>query len=109
RLPQRLPQAVRLRARRCRLRRRPRSARSPAGRMTAEPPWLEDFLAAERLPSGYRDTIERVVRPLAERIAASPHPITVGICGTQASGKSTLVAALSRLLESMGLRTALLS
>ena len=77
--------------------------------MTAAPSWLADFLAAEQLPASYADTVDRVVLPLAEQVARARHPLIVGVCGTQASGKSTLVAALGGLLEAKGLRTALLS
>lgn len=75
--------------------------------------WIDDFLRTERLPEGYRALIERVHVPLAERIAARARAKgslqVVGICGTQASGKSTLVASLARLLGAQGLRVAVLS
>ena len=76
-------------------------------------PWIDDFLRAERLPPGYRALIERVHVPLAARIAGLARArgalIVIGICGTQASGKSTLSASLARLLEEQGLPSAVLS
>jgi D-glycerate 3-kinase len=76
-------------------------------------PWIGDFLRAERLPASYRELIGRVHVPLAGRIAARARAkgalYVVGICGTQASGKSTLAASLARLLEEQGLATAVLS
>ncbi len=79
-------------------------------------PWLERFLSAERLPAEYRQTIERIHRPLAAQIAARAAPVnsaggclTVGICGPQGSGKSTMTAALRALLEAQGMSVAVLS
>lgn len=74
-------------------------------------PWLDEFLARERLPAAYGRTVRSVAAPLAERIAAAARPggIVVGLCGPQASGKSTLTAVLGRLLAARGLRTAALS
>lgn len=73
--------------------------------------WLAQFMAQERLPSSYAQVVRDVAAPLADRIAASVRPggIVVGVCGPQASGKSTLTAVLSRLLESRGLKTAAIS
>lgn len=73
--------------------------------------WLKDFLARERLPASYAETVATVAVPLAGRIAASVRPggIVVGLCGPQASGKSTLTAVMARLLEDQGLRVAVLS
>jgi D-glycerate 3-kinase len=71
------------------------------------------FLQAERLPEGYRALIERVHQPLAVRIAARARAkgslLVIGLCGTQASGKSTLVASVAMLLRASGLQVALLS
>ena len=76
-------------------------------------PWIDDFLRAERLSPSYRELIERVHVPLAARIAARARArgslLVIGICGTQASGKSTLSASLARLLEEQGVSTAVLS
>ncbi len=74
--------------------------------------WMADFLAAERLPASYARTIEAVAVPLAQRIeteAARSGGVVVGVCGPQASGKSTLTAVVKRLLEAGGLRVALFS
>ena len=79
--------------------------------MRSPDPWLDEFLARERLPATYAQTVQSVAAPLAERIAAAARPggIVVGLCGPQASGKSTLTAVLGRLLEARGLRVAALS
>lgn len=71
--------------------------------------WLPAFLDAEKLPANYAHTVETVAIPLADRILAAGTPATIGVCGTQASGKSTLVAVLARLLEREGLHVAILS
>lgn len=69
-------------------------------------PWLQDFLARERLPDAYADEITRVHAPLADDIAvrARAQPgLLVGVCAPQASGKSTLCASLEHLLAQRGL------
>ena len=73
--------------------------------------WLAEFIEAERLPAAYAGVVASVAEPLAERLArkAAPGGLTVGICGAQASGKSTLTAVLRRLLEKRGLKVAALS
>lgn len=76
--------------------------------------WIDSFLASEKLPEEYRQTIEHVHLPLAGRIAARAAAmqgkmLTVGLCGPQGSGKSTMVVSLQRLLESRGLSVAVLS
>lgn len=75
--------------------------------------WLSEFMVAEGLPAAFADTARTVCDPLAERIASAargrPPGFTVGICGTQASGKSTLTAVTRRMLEARGLRVAALS
>jgi D-glycerate 3-kinase len=73
--------------------------------------WLAEFIEAERLPAGYAEVVARVAEPLAERLAGETRPggLVVGVCGAQASGKSTLTAVLRRLLEQRGLKTAVLS
>ncbi|MFC3076712.1 kinase [Phenylobacterium terrae] len=57
--------------------------------------------------------VERLHRPLAEKIAAEARAAgrcwIVGVCGTQASGKSTLCAVVARLLEAQGLKAAVIS
>ena len=76
--------------------------------------WIDGFLHAERLPHSYRALIERVHVPLAVRIAGRARAqhaplLAIGICGTQASGKSTLCASLAKLLSEQGLPAAVLS
>jgi D-glycerate 3-kinase len=73
--------------------------------------WLNAFMAREHLPPAFADTARTVCEPLAARIAdaARGSGFTVGICGTQASGKSTLTAVTARLLETRGLSVAVLS
>lgn len=72
--------------------------------------WVRDFLALHQLPETYRTTLEAVVFPLARRLAEeteqAPGTLVVGICGPQASGKSTLTAALSIALQDMGVSCA---
>jgi D-glycerate 3-kinase len=84
------------------------------GRVSAEDrldDWLDGFMAREHLPPAFAETARAVCEPLAARIAeAARGPgFTVGICGTQASGKSTLTAVLARLLQDRGLTVAVLS
>lgn len=75
--------------------------------------WLEAFRSAEALPERFDEMVERLHRPLAERIAAEARAAgrcwIVGVCGTQASGKSTLCAVVARLLAGQGLRAAVIS
>jgi D-glycerate 3-kinase len=65
------------------------------------------------LPDRYRELILRVHVPLADRVAArvAAHSglTIIGVCGTQASGKSTLCASLSALLLERGVRVVALS
>lgn len=69
--------------------------------------WLADFMAAEELPEDFRATFEWVCRPLADRAGrlrqVRRRTATVGLCGAQGSGKSTIAAATARLLEARGL------
>jgi D-glycerate 3-kinase len=75
--------------------------------------WLAAFRSAEALPEQFDEMVERLHRPLVERIAAEARAAgrcwIVGVCGTQASGKSTLCAVVARLLEEEGLRAAVIS
>lgn len=77
------------------------------------PAWIDAFLAEQALPASYLATVEGVVLPLAERVAAEargrPSSFVLGLCGPQASGKSTMTLALARALESQGLSCAWLS
>nr|WP_300579232.1 kinase [Phenylobacterium sp.] len=57
--------------------------------------------------------MDEVAGPLAARFATETQgrrtPLVVGLCGPQASGKSTLAAAVAGLLEAQGLTVAVLS
>ncbi|MEY4760719.1 MAG: hypothetical protein RLZZ200_575 [Pseudomonadota bacterium] len=75
--------------------------------------WIDDFLSKERLPPRFRTLIGAVHAPIAQRIGtvARAHQggMTVGLCGSQGSGKSTMGAVLKALLDAQGLPTAVLS
>lgn len=73
--------------------------------------WLTDFIGAEDLPPDFALTALEICSPLAERIAAEADGpgFVVGICGAQASGKSTLTAVLRAMLQDHGLTVAVLS
>lgn len=75
--------------------------------------WLGAFRRAEALPEGFERQVEMLHRPLADRIAeaarAAGRCLVVGVCGTQASGKSTLCAVVAHLLAEAGLKAAVLS
>jgi len=67
-------------------------------------------LSALRVPAELRDNLESFYMPLAvwlERAhTANKHPLVVGVCGGQGSGKSTLCSLLCELLQSaFALRT----
>lgn len=75
---------------------------------------VETFIAHEKLPADYLQTVELWFLPLAEavlrRVSTSTETLVVGISGSQGSGKSTLAALLVLLLkEMMGLRAINLS
>lgn len=74
---------------------------------------LDALMATEQLPAGFRHIIESVCKPLVERITAhwrvSQSCLTVGLCGMQGSGKSTIARVLHLLLEAEGLTVATLS
>ena len=75
--------------------------------------WIAEFLRREALPESYREVIDRHVAPLGDELAAAcaglGRPLSVGLCGAQGSGKSTLTGALAALLGARGLRVAALS
>lgn len=73
--------------------------------------WLTDFIAAEGLPQDFAESALAICGSLAARIVADRGPpgFVVGICGTQASGKSTLTAVLRHVLEDAGVTVASLS
>ena len=74
---------------------------------------IDALIRAQALPTAYRQMVETVHRPAAERIAARRaslgRPIVVGLCGSQGSGKSTMAGFLKALLEARGLKAAILS
>ncbi|MBQ1540865.1 kinase [Caulobacter sp. CCUG 60055] len=78
-----------------------------------DPDWLAAFLAQERLPPEFAETVERLCVPLAAWIAgrreALGRGVTVGLSGAQGGGKSTVAAAAARLLRDRGLAVAVLS
>ena len=69
---------------------------------------VDRLLAQMALPPSYAAIVERVHGPVAQRLAevraAKGKPIVVGVCGTQASGKTTLSAFLKLLLIEAGLK-----
>ena len=75
--------------------------------------WLTRFIAAEALPADFAGAARSICLPLAARIAEARAGaglgFTVGICGAQASGKSTLTAVVAQLLRDRGLAVAVLS
>ena len=74
---------------------------------------LDALIRTLALPPAYRQMVDVIHRPAAERIArrrkARGRPIVAGLCGSQGSGKSTMAAFLKVLLEAQGLTTAVLS
>lgn len=70
--------------------------------------WLTAFMVAEHLPDSFRDTVVAIAEPIAAHILAT-RPREVGLCGTQASGKSTIAAVVAQMLRAEGLRVAVLS
>ena len=74
---------------------------------------LDALIRSQALPGAYRQMVDRIHRPAAERIAARREqlgrPIVVGLCGSQGSGKSTMASFLKALLEDKGLKAAVLS
>jgi D-glycerate 3-kinase len=74
---------------------------------------LDALIRSHALPAAYRRMVDRVHRPVAERIAQARRslgrPLVAGLCGSQGSGKSTMAAFLKALLESKGLATVVLS
>jgi D-glycerate 3-kinase len=69
--------------------------------------WLKDFAEEHALPPGFRHTMDAICEPLAARAArlrqARRRTVLLGLCGAQGSGKSTIAAAVVRLLEDRGL------
>ena len=71
------------------------------------------FLDRERLPEGFRLTLDRVCKPLAARSRALREQVGrtvyLGLCGAQGSGKSTIAAATTAILTTQGLKAVTLS
>ena len=74
---------------------------------------LDTLIRGQVLPPSYRQMVDRIHRPAADRIAdarrARGRPIVAGLCGSQGSGKSTMALFLKALLEARGLTAAILS
>ena len=73
---------------------------------------IDRLIAAEGLPSDYREIVDENWRPLATRIAraaASRTPLIVGISAAQGTGKTTLCKVLEILLAQRGLNAVTLS
>jgi D-glycerate 3-kinase len=74
---------------------------------------INQFIAQERLPNDYAQSIHHYYAPLADKIAIkrglSHTPIVVGINGAQGTGKSTLSLLLKHLLAAQGLTTVVIS
>jgi D-glycerate 3-kinase len=75
--------------------------------------WLSDLIARERLPGSFAAQVETVWAPIAGEIvvrAEGQGPgFVAGVCGSQASGKSTACMAIAGVLEAQGLKVARLS
>jgi len=74
---------------------------------------MNALIQSQALPQAYRQMVDRIHRPVAERIVRRRRemgrPIVVGLCGSQGSGKSTMASVLKVLLEENGLKAAVLS
>lgn len=81
--------------------------------MEPETAIIRAFAREESLPASFETLAQRLHQPLVARIegwaAAALSPMTIGVCGPQGSGKSTLVALVDRLLTARGLKVATLS
>ncbi|HXQ09783.1 MAG TPA: kinase [Caulobacteraceae bacterium] len=74
---------------------------------------LPPLAANEALPAGYGDTVERLIAPLAEHIAAAAGDhgpgYVVGLCGPQGSGKTAGARVLRDHLAQAGREAIVLS
>ena len=74
---------------------------------------LAEFIAAEALPGAFARTVELVCEPLAARAARlrqdRRRTAVVGLCGSQASGKTTVAEVVRRLLAERGMSAVALS
>lgn len=75
--------------------------------------WLARFVAEEKLPESFAETVEHLVMPFADRAADWREDFGrtafVGLCGAQGSGKSTVAAATVRLLATRGVKAVAMS
>lgn len=69
---------------------------------------MEDLLAVD-VTANLGPAVEPLVRLALESRGSVGGPITLGLCGSQGAGKTTLTAAAARLLAGQGLRVAILS
>ena len=74
---------------------------------------IRRLITREHLPEDYASVVERYFSPIAVRTAAwrktAGRCLTVGICGPQGSGKTTLCVFLEALLAGQGIRAARVS
>jgi D-glycerate 3-kinase len=74
---------------------------------------IADFLTQEQLPDGFRVTLDKVCEPLALRARnlrqQQNRTVIIGLCGAQGSGKSTIAAATTTILNAQGLKAVTLS
>jgi D-glycerate 3-kinase len=74
---------------------------------------VRGLMAEHVLPESYAEIVRTVHAPIVEHLAAvkakAGKPIVVGVCGTQASGKTTLAAFVRGLLRDRGLKAETLS
>jgi D-glycerate 3-kinase len=74
---------------------------------------IDALIRSQALPAAYRQMVDLIHRPVAERIAQRRaelgRSIVVALCGSQGSGKSTMASFLKTLLEARGLTAAILS
>ncbi len=74
---------------------------------------VRSLMAEHVLPESYAEIVTAVHRPIAAHLTAlrakAGKPIVVGLCGTQASGKTTLAAFLKGLLQEGGLKAEVLA
>jgi D-glycerate 3-kinase len=75
--------------------------------------WMAAFVAEHDLPERFRATLRGVCEPLADYAEglrrARGGGVVVGLSGAQGSGKSTVAAAVVRLLQARGLSAVALS
>ncbi len=74
---------------------------------------IATFLDRERLPDSFSLTIDRVCKPLAARARLlreqQGRTVYLGLCGAQGSGKSTIAAATTAILNTEGQKAITLS